>query len=289
MVKREKSETNICAHEITSVADIGMLNRGFSVGVVVGVEEVVAGADGAVPDVVFHLLDHGGGEALGHVELEVAVLVKEEVFGDGGAEEHVVVEVEEAGGDAGDVAEVGLDGVRVEGGEVAGVLEDVLVRDEAQARRGGVDPVGDLAVRDEDDVAHPRHELGDGARRVLDDAVVAVAAVPAAAAVAAHLGAVRGVAAVHPRVDDVDRAADLRAGPAPLRLVRGAHARRRRGRARPVLPRLRRDDHKRAAHEAQHHHKDLCLAQSCPRFRSRCCHCDCRKKGVLEEGRKTKE
>ena len=65
---------------------------------------------------------------------------EEEVRSDGPQEEHVVVEEDEPLGEVPDAVQVHLDRPRVEGGEPLGG-DEVAVVDEAQLRRGFVEPV----------------------------------------------------------------------------------------------------------------------------------------------------
>lgn len=102
-----------------------------------------------------------------------------------GAEEDVVVEVEEAAGEAGDAVDVGLDGRRAEGGEDGRVRENVCVGHHAHPRVGAVQPHGDLAVGDDEHAADPGRVALQRAQRVAEFVAVAV---PLELGVLGHLG-----------------------------------------------------------------------------------------------------
>ena len=72
------------------------------------------------------------------------------------------------------LVQIGLDGGTAEGGEVRGVLEDVLVRDHGELGVIHVQPVGDLAVGDEEDFPYPGCILLHRAERVTELLVVRI-------------------------------------------------------------------------------------------------------------------
>ena len=76
----------------------------------------VAVAGGAEPDL-----------GVGGEELREAVPVEEQVGRDGASEEDVVVQVEVVLGQSLDAVQLGLDGVRVEGGQPTAVTEELAV------------------------------------------------------------------------------------------------------------------------------------------------------------------
>jgi hypothetical protein len=93
-------------------------------------------------------------------ELGDAVGVEEAGRHDRATEEHVVVEVDEVLGQAGNVVQLRLDRVRVERRQRAAVTEEIAVRDDRQARVVQPQPWRHLVGGDEVDVADPRREVG---------------------------------------------------------------------------------------------------------------------------------
>lgn len=116
---------------------------------------VNAGAEGVADEGPENLEPSGGGEKI--------------PGRDGGAEEVVVVEVEEPIGNSGEEVEVGLDDVAIEGGEGGGIGADLVVVDDAEARVIEAEPGGDLgAAGEEVNMAHPRGVEGEGAQAVAE-------------------------------------------------------------------------------------------------------------------------
>ena len=89
-------------------------------------------------------------------EEELSVLQRHEVVGEHrGAEKDVIVEVDEVLRERVDVVEIELDGGRRERGKCRLVAEDFRVRNHLHSRVGAIQPGGNLAVCDDEDVADP--------------------------------------------------------------------------------------------------------------------------------------
>jgi hypothetical protein len=143
----------------------------------------------------------------------LAILAREEVRGfHGCAEQHIVVEVNEALAESGNAVQVRLYRMAVEGRQIGGVRKDVLVRDDRQLRMRRRQPSRDLTVRDEIDPSQPRRVALDRSNRVPQLVVVLIPVRRAESCRDLGRGSevlvlqldVGRIGAIHPGVDNVD-------------------------------------------------------------------------------------
>ena len=135
---------------------------------------------------------------------------RQEILSDrGGAEEKVVVQIEEVLRESRDRMNEALDGRRVEGRQIGGEAAQLVVVDDIHSRVAQVEPHRDLrATRDDVDIPDPAREHGHRPEAVAQQ-IVQIARplrveVVRARGVAGHVRLKPWVVSIDPRVYEVD-------------------------------------------------------------------------------------